>query len=180
MTDHAEKLAEALDRIDDHWLSNPGDPGNYSMAMAEISRIAREALAAYRAAAPAPAPAGDEVERVRAVVAEGLYYGLTQVDVSLVPADLADSIARAAIAAMGSREGWRPIETAPKDGTAIRVLSRSGKQYVAVPHCKYSGWEKDPIDCMTWQCAPGHGATYSIHATHWRPLPAPPAHEGKG
>ncbi len=53
---------------------------------------------------------------------------------------------------------WRPIETAPKDGTL--VLTWDGeRRYVAMYDCGwYIGIERGP----------------NIEPTHWMPLPEPP------
>lgn len=60
--------------------------------------------------------------------------------------------------------GWQPIDSAPKDGSAI--LSIVGDKIPVVCWwCKgdyYSGW---------WRGDAG----YRIYPTHWMPLPDPPA-----
>lgn len=67
-------------------------------------------------------------------------------------------------------QGWRAIETAPKDGvTPLLVHDMSeGDTYMAIR----------PIDCPDDAAATmfGHIACYP---THWRPLPAPPTAEGE-
>jgi hypothetical protein len=79
-----------------------------------------------------------------------------------------------AVSALSTRpllEGWRPIETAPKDGTriltagckygpAVRVLSWGSGRY----NRSTKGYEPDWID----------GPTYGFAPTHWMPLPASP------
>ncbi len=58
---------------------------------------------------------------------------------------------------------WKPIETAPKDGTSILVCCEIGFMYVA--HWNGKLWLSDA-------CADSYfGAD---DATHWMPLPAPP------
>ena len=64
--------------------------------------------------------------------------------------------------------GWRPIESAPKDGTAILVFCPHASPYqiVASFHTKepkWSGWLEDYEGEQIWP------------PTHWMPLPAPPA-----
>ena len=60
-------------------------------------------------------------------------------------------------------EGWRPIETAPKDGTAILVAQTTPGDYegrVGVGWC----WH------VIWNCSDYPG----LMPTHWRPLPDAP------
>jgi hypothetical protein len=65
-------------------------------------------------------------------------------------------------------EGWQPIETAPKDGTAVLgyVPGRQGffsRQDVAVVAWIETRWQS---------VNSGHWLTSDV--THWMPLPAPP------
>jgi hypothetical protein len=57
---------------------------------------------------------------------------------------------------------WRPIETAPRDGTEVLTLRRAGLMSVAayLPHGK-----------AEWCCADGGRL---LNVTHWMPLPDPP------
>lgn len=73
---------------------------------------------------------------------------------------------------------WKPIETAPKDGTQILVYSKNdGVVWVS--------WDTEEIyypDCNPEKCwaVPGshqdeQGGCYRIDdATHWVPVPKPP------
>lgn len=65
---------------------------------------------------------------------------------------------------------WQPIETAPKDGTAILLLSQlgvvSGRYYFKDGEQRY--WQSEMGDVYFW------GATSGAAITHWMPLPAPP------
>lgn len=57
--------------------------------------------------------------------------------------------------------GWRPIETAPEDGTSVLIWDGrrvSQSEYITSHH--FSGW----MTCYMGRPEP----------THWRPLPAPP------
>lgn len=77
----------------------------------------------------------------------------------------ADAIARAAIAALEGSE-WRPIETAPRDGTEVL-----GCWDAPTPEYKARGvliWDEH---YGNWISIPGH---WRKEPTHWRPLPAPP------
>jgi hypothetical protein len=64
-------------------------------------------------------------------------------------------------AVSGVTEGWRTIESAPRDGTPILIYhERANAQAVAVP--VIGGWY-----------VPRRGPVQN--PTHWRPLPTPPA-----
>lgn len=65
-----------------------------------------------------------------------------------------------------AEEGWRPIETAPKDGT--RVICWNERWEAPESGCRYGPvWASISLaaDKGGWKHPP----------THWRPLPAPPA-----
>ena len=77
---------------------------------------------------------------------------------------------------------WQPIETAPKDGQVILVVSNFGGNfhpYVGIAH-----WEGDCKDNDLWRAgmpdewrdAEGRGdEILGFHKpTHWMPLPKPP------
>lgn len=91
---------------------------------------------------------------------------------NLLDATQAETMVRFMVEGMPVDE-WLPIETAPKDGTAVLVYApknRSGGRRAnrrnimeAVAHFE-NGWG--------YITTPGD---YQVHATHWRPLPAPPA-----
>ncbi len=65
---------------------------------------------------------------------------------------------------------WQPIETAPKDGTAIIVCGsydREGReQMLAAP----ARWRGD----LKWMRHKGFGFSSQCHPTHWMPLPPLP------
>lgn len=64
-------------------------------------------------------------------------------------------------------DGWQPIETAPRDGTRVRLLCSGREDF---------GFYQDytermlPGDTLSgeWSTEYGHG-----EPTHWRPLPPP-------
>lgn len=58
---------------------------------------------------------------------------------------------------------WRPIETAPRDGTKVLVVYpvHGEEQMLLIAHQDELGW-----DTGYWRF---HNAP-----THWQPLPAPP------
>jgi hypothetical protein len=80
--------------------------------------------------------------------------------------DLAGLIAEALAA---EREAWRPIETAPKDGTAVllfRQLDGSDGYWLV-------GWWQEADAGWFWG---SHKLLREAMApTHWMPLPTPPA-----
>lgn len=68
---------------------------------------------------------------------------------------------------------WQPIETAPKDGSEVLIYGDLGGR---VKVCWWNG--------AHWQWEYDNDVTYgqaiqSEYATHWMPLPAPPAEEGE-
>ncbi len=78
-----------------------------------------------------------------------------------------------------AREGWQPIESAPKDGTSVLgffpvLVGYTARQDVVPMH--WSGWGGG-----IWaNSTSGHNIDNA--PTHWQPLPAPPnavAREGK-
>lgn len=76
---------------------------------------------------------------------------------------------------------WQPIETAPKDGTVIRLLDYRGDVYAGfwipgVPKKRRpEGYDKFPwgtLDTGVDDCLQGSPNDGSF--THWMPLPEPP------
>lgn len=68
--------------------------------------------------------------------------------------------------------GWRPIETAPRDGKSIIVGHQANvwEDHRIIPGTK----AKDgmPLDGRDFQCVNHYG-----YPTHWQPLPSPPTQE---
>lgn len=65
---------------------------------------------------------------------------------------------RTRVRELEAAQAWRPIETAPKDGT--RILA-------------YGGWGIAIIWWSSWlEWYDGEGA--HLEPTHWQPLPSPP------
>ena len=79
--------------------------------------------------------------------------------------------ARAAVTAYIAEagDGWRDIETAPKDGT--KILLWPGYLMGGDP---MTGWWARLA--RKWVSA---GEPFEVAPTHWRPLPAPPAAQEK-
>ena len=78
-----------------------------------------------------------------------------------------------AIAFLADGEGWRPIETAPKDGESILVAC--GGKYPSVDQAEWSTeWDDDGM----WHATGGKrksGNSLGYVPTHWSPLPSPPS-----
>ena len=65
--------------------------------------------------------------------------------------------------------GWRPIETAPKDGTVFIAPSIDGKNVTVGSWSKfYDCWDDRLVGHLNGHWKP----------THWMPLPPPPEQEG--
>ena len=63
---------------------------------------------------------------------------------------------------------WQPIETAPKDGTPIRLWSRLGEfEWRSREGYWNGGWRK------RWETLSIHGRSLALNPTHWQPLHAP-------
>lgn len=67
-------------------------------------------------------------------------------------------------------EQWRPIETAPKDGTWVLLWFDADEYAVS------GAWMRPGRDYIAHWCAFGRW-TPGDAPTHWMPLPAPPASE---
>lgn len=66
-------------------------------------------------------------------------------------------------------EGWQPIDTAPKDGTPILVFG----PYEVAGRVNVVKWY-----CNSWAVTTDeYGWERVSYATHWQPLPSPPATE---
>jgi len=78
-----------------------------------------------------------------------------------------------ALARRGAAMQWRPIQTAPKDGTPILLLVQFPGER---PDTFVAAWD---ANSPKWPWRPTcDGSAYSEeYATHWMPLPPPPAGE---
>lgn len=63
---------------------------------------------------------------------------------------------------------WQPIETAPKDGSAILAWGAGLGHLIAAFDREY-GWG------YRWCMLDGQNYSFASSLTHWLPLPAPPA-----
>jgi hypothetical protein len=69
-------------------------------------------------------------------------------------------------------EGWRPIATAPKDGTEVLIfVPGSGEQFVAYWNKRFEAW--------LYAATSSGVRVFTKEATHWMPLPTPPT-DGEG
>jgi hypothetical protein len=87
--------------------------------------------------------------------------------------------ARAAIAAIDEARGWRPIESAPRNGLGgakgptidLGVTVRGHPGFRRIPDCYW----KDGKWHSRWRDGAGDSALIlAANITHWHPLPAPP------
>lgn len=82
-----------------------------------------------------------------------------------------------------SGDGWRTIDSAPRDGTHIltqreRSHGNGGNTYAAVKWWKHAH-EPESRFCWHLLCSGmGQTALYDYRPTHWMPLPPAPATEG--
>ena len=65
--------------------------------------------------------------------------------------------------------GWRPIETAPKDGTEYLLITKDGRQYVG--GYRLGTFGEPQLHEVAWRCS--SSGRFS-NPTHWQPLPAAP------
>lgn len=73
---------------------------------------------------------------------------------------------------------WQPIETAPNDGTPILLFTRwAGDEICPEPfdEIQIGCWDEGNLTGDVWHREPGWLVDKIGTATHWRPLPAPPA-----
>lgn len=81
-------------------------------------------------------------------------------------------------------EGWRTIESAPKDGTWVLIYDPSFEGEMAVSIGSYmTADERDKkgrFKCGEWCLFEWDGLPSHATPTHWRPLPLPPLASGGG
>lgn len=115
-----------------------------------------------------------DIERVKSAVLNELWGKHKPSEQSLE--EVAEEITRAALNAseavkMVREMEWQPIETAPRDGTPVLILTNYGKMATAYSRERKvsdkDGSEYGWIDYMRPQH--GYGSV-----THWMPLPTPP------
>lgn len=69
----------------------------------------------------------------------------------------------------GDVKGWLPIETAPKDGTRVKLLTQGGKEDIGY-WSNYPRYNPDDLP-GEWSTEFGNCDT---PITHWMPVPEPP------
>lgn len=81
-----------------------------------------------------------------------------------------EQFARYALAALASEDmqGWRTMDSAPKDGTRIQLWHRSPAQHDG--HPVYGSWREYQPGVKSWRTDTGA----PIKATHWQPAPPAP------
>lgn len=70
------------------------------------------------------------------------------------------------------RDAWRPIETAPKDGTRVLVFDPIHGQRAA---SLMTSIEDRDEQWVYARILGSDAVAFICHPTHWRPLPAPPS-----
>lgn len=78
---------------------------------------------------------------------------------------------------MGS--DWRPIETAPRDGTCVLLLITNSKRRISTGRWDSQEYHKKPrpfwhVDMWSFGGPETHRG---VQPTHWQPLPGPPERE---
>jgi len=78
-------------------------------------------------------------------------------------------------------DGWRPIETAPKDGTRIMVAYKGGVTIATFLKDAAEYEDDHGPHFVEFDCDDHFYSSHLVDKnapTHWRPLPAPPAIDG--
>lgn len=127
-------------------------------------RKAREALAHLEAEKAAVPPDRERLAKILETAVALVYMGNGK---------FRDFGPEAAAALRLPADGWRPIESAPKDGREILVCHPDGSEewFMAVVFYDESTSEDSPDHC--WHKADGL-AYHRDFPTYWMPLPSPP------
>lgn len=87
---------------------------------------------------------------------------------------IVNDVARAIFMEREACNGWKPIDTAPKDGSFVDLWHKSGTRYA---NCR---WFTNSLGYTCWHIQPGgraYNAGPDTEYTHWMPLPSPPQRE---
>lgn len=115
------------------------------------------------------APAEDEVRELVHKLRGVAAYSAVDVPVLKQAADMLECLSHPTADAVAV-ERWRPIETAPKDGSRFLVWE---KHYgIRIGRCKERA---DHDDWLSYMDAFNGSSKGGPRATHWMPLPTPPA-----
>lgn len=73
--------------------------------------------------------------------------------------------------------GWRPIETAPKDGTKVLIAEPVNEEHAMDQYAVYAAWwDADEAIWTDYAVKSfGYEEVQAYAPTHWRPLPASPS-----
>lgn len=84
--------------------------------------------------------------------------------------------ARAILSDGTAESEWRPIETAPKDGTEVLLFGIRANipNRIVVGHYTQGGGDEQPRFGPDWFHYNGSYFSTCQNPTHWRPLPPPP------
>ena len=128
--------------------------------------------------APNPAPAADAVERViLAQRAVWVQYG----DGEQMHAQLEREMALAAIAALppmdSAKDGWRTMDSAPRDGT--HILAQLDANLPPTTVHWFGPADLPGLRAGGWYLSVQQNEGPRVHPTAWQPLPAAPNGGGK-
>jgi hypothetical protein len=77
----------------------------------------------------------------------------------------------------GGHAKWRPIDTAPRDGTWF-LAADTNDRADGVPALFAAAFYADDDDLgLVWQAHCGQQVCETPSPTHWRPMPDPPENE---
>ena len=120
---------------------------------AEVERLADQIIHWAKAAGRIRQEDNEEAEKILASAKSRLLAALTNTIPYL----------------SGDVKGWLPIETAPKDGTRVKLLTQGGKEDIGY-WSNYPRYNPDDLP-GEWSTEFGNCDT---PITHWMPLPEPP------
>ncbi len=105
-----------------------------------------------------------DLDQMAREIAEG-WLGIGHHDSAALASDILAALRRVEAE---TREEWRPIDTAPKDGTPVLLYFPS--RYQGKGGISWGCWiNNEWLDSV---------AIRDNSATHWMPLPPPPSKEG--